>query len=57
MPWSKEQWAAIAARAMREKGPVAGRRYLHKLKQEAGGRAVKPLPHDHPFNPFNKRKR
>jgi hypothetical protein len=42
MPWSQQQWRAIAARTMRRKGPVAGRAYLHKLKVEAGGHAVDP---------------
>jgi hypothetical protein len=42
MPWSPEQWRAIAARTMREKGKKKGRAYLHKLKVEVGGHAVDP---------------
>lgn len=55
MPYAPRQWRAIAARVMREKGPVAGRRYLHRLKVEAGGHAVRPLPDDHPFVRRHKR--
>lgn len=35
MPYTSEQWAAIAAEAIRKKGKKKGRAYLHKLKAEA----------------------
>jgi len=40
MPWPLKQWQAIAASTIRKKGKKAGRAYLHKLKEEAGGHAV-----------------
>ena len=39
MPYTKEQWRAIAARVMQSKGRAAGERYLHNLKAEAGRRS------------------
>lgn len=40
MPWPAKQWRAIAAQTMAKKGKKAGRKYLHKLKKEAGGHAT-----------------